>query len=107
MGKMIDMEALASKNQKVRAVSNMSVNSRGDTIDNKGNIIKSVNEKVNEHYAKTVGNRSAQVSNQPKQSAAPQKPKVDHSELNLLEQEIENNLDEELEIEQIKASEKK
>ena len=32
-GKMIDMTALAARNERVRAVGNMNVNARGDTID--------------------------------------------------------------------------
>ncbi len=36
MGKTVDMAALTAKNEKVRAVGNMSVNARGDTIDARG-----------------------------------------------------------------------
>jgi hypothetical protein len=36
LGKQIDMAALAAKNEKTRAVGNMKVNARGDTIDGKG-----------------------------------------------------------------------
>ena len=32
-GKNIDMAALAAKNERTRAVGNMNVNARGDTID--------------------------------------------------------------------------
>jgi hypothetical protein len=63
LGRTVDMAALAAKNERVRAVGNMKVNARGDTIDSMGNIIKSVNSKVNSGYAKTVGNRSAQAKN--------------------------------------------
>lgn len=61
-GKMVDMAALASKNQKVRAVGNMNVNARGDTIDSNGRVIEPVTEKVSEKYSKTVGNRSAHAT---------------------------------------------
>lgn len=59
-GKIVDMAALATKNQKVRAVGNMNVNARGDTLDDTGKIIEPVTEKVNQKYSKTVGNRGAQ-----------------------------------------------
>ena len=76
---------------------------------------------MNSAYAKTVGNRSAQVK-----PAAPQVdaarptptapvtvapivaiPAADPFQLNEIELELENNLEEELEVEQIKAAEKK
>jgi hypothetical protein len=67
LGKIVDMSILAAKNEKTRAVGNMKVNARGDTIDSKGNIIKPATNKVNEAYSKTVGNRSAQpVRKQPR-----------------------------------------
>ena len=62
MGKSVDMSAILAKNEKTRAVGNMSVNARGDTIDAYGRIIKPVTAKVNEAYGKTVGNRSAHAT---------------------------------------------
>jgi hypothetical protein len=67
LGKVVDMSILATRNEKTRAVGNMKVNARGDTIDSKGNIIKPATNKVNEAYNKTVGNRTAQpVKKQPR-----------------------------------------
>jgi hypothetical protein len=106
MGKTIDMAALSAKNEKTRAVGNMKVNARGDTIDAHGRVIRTATAKVNDSYNKTVGNRSAQpVRNKPKT----QQPKsaIDLSELNEFEREIEENLEEELEVEKIKAQELK
>ena len=60
MGKTVDMAALTAKNEKTRAVGNMKVNARGDTIDAQGHIVKSATVKANDSYNKTVGNRSAQ-----------------------------------------------
>jgi len=121
MGKSVDMATLAAKNETVRAVGNMKVNARGDSIDSMGRVTRPVTEKVNSAYAKTVGNRSAQVK-----PAAPQvdaarptptapvtvapivaTPAADPFQLNEIELELENNLEEELEVEQIKAAEKK
>lgn len=72
MGKEIDMAALQAKNERVRAVGNMKVNARGDTIDATGKVIQSVTAKVNSSYTNTVGNRSAQVVRRdPSQNPAP------------------------------------
>lgn len=101
MGKSVDMAALAAKNEKIRAVGNMSVNARGDTIDGQGRVIVPVNKKVNDVYAKTVSNKSAQVA---KPNQAPNRPK---QELTVEEQLIEDTFEEDLEIEKIKAKESK
>jgi len=39
LGREINMSALASRNEKVRAVGNMRVNARGDLLDSNNNII--------------------------------------------------------------------
>jgi hypothetical protein len=111
LGKTVDMGALIAKNEKTLAVGNMKVNARGDTVDSHGRIVKSVNEKVNEMYGKTVGNKSAHA-----QRAKPVHPLpaekapsiVDpKEELTEWEQEIDSNTEDELEIEKIKAKEKR
>jgi nucleotide sugar dehydrogenase len=61
LGKTIDMSSLASKNERVRAVGNMNVNARGDTIDSFGKVIVPVTKKVGDKYQKTVSNRAANV----------------------------------------------
>lgn len=50
-GRSLDMSALAAKNEKTRAISNMPVNARGDIIDNRGNV-KIPREKVSKEYYK-------------------------------------------------------
>jgi hypothetical protein len=112
MGKTIDMEALASKNEHTRAVGNMRVNARGDTIDASGRVIKPVTDKVNEVYSKTVGNKSAQVKRPvtTKPTPAPKKaeaikPKVE--ELTTAELELEESFENDIEVEKIKAKETK
>jgi hypothetical protein len=107
MGKTVDMAALTAKNEKTRAVGNMKVNARGDSIDAQGHVIKTATAKVNDSYNRTVGNRSAQpVRNKPK-VATPSKPTIDLSQLNEIERELEENLEDELEIEKIKLQELK
>jgi len=101
MGKTIDMASLTAKNEKVRAVGNMSVNARGDTIDAQGKVIVPATKKVSNNYQKTVGNRSANiVKNQ-------QKANKPTPELTPEEIELEQSFDDDIEIEQIKAQERK
>ncbi len=104
MGKSVDMTSLVKRNEHTRAVGNMNVNARGDTIDAQGKVIVPVTAKVNDAYAKTVGNRSAQVR---PRTAAPEQPKIDTSQLNEIELELENSADDDAEVEQIKAAEQK
>lgn len=113
-GKVVDMAALAAKNEKTRAVGNMKVNARGDTIDSHGRIITPVTAKVNDRYSKTVGNRSSHVVNKTGKKhgdpivapTAPTKPVVQEvEELTAHELEILESLEDDLEVEQIKAKE--
>lgn len=48
-GRTLDMSALAAKNEKVRAISNVPVNARGDIIDSRGNV-KVPREDVSKKY---------------------------------------------------------
>lgn len=64
LGKPVDMAQLASKNENVRAVGNMSVNARGDTIDGTGKVVVPVTKKVGEAYQRTVANRAANMVRQ-------------------------------------------
>jgi hypothetical protein len=111
MGKSVDMNALRSKNEKVRAVGNVkNLNARGDTIDPQGRIIKPVTAKVNDAYDKTVGNRSSHVVKKPAQKIQADKPKVeqpkiDVAELTAEELELEESFEDDLEIEKIKQAE--
>jgi hypothetical protein len=106
MGKSIDMAALHSKNERVRAVSNVkNLNARGDTIDAQGRIVVPVTEKINNAYGKTVGNRSAQVTKKPPVKIQPDVPKISPEELTLEELQLEESFEDDLEIEKIKEEE--
>ena len=114
MGKSVDMATLVAKNEKVRAVGNMKVNARGDTIDSMGRVTRPVTEKVNSAYAKTVGNKSAQAQTSAPKAPTPAAPVIEEAvpqapieELNESELEIENSFEEDLEVEKIKAAEVK
>lgn len=101
LGKTIDMAALASKNEKVRAVGNQrNINARGDTIDSAGKVIMPATKKVGTNYAKTVGNKSAQP-------AMPAKTPVQKEQLTPEELDLDAALSDDIEIEQIKAKETK
>ena len=110
-GKVIDMSQLAAKNEKTRAVGNMSVNARGDTIDGQGKIIVPVTKKVGEKYQKTVSNRAANIikrkqvdSFTPIETAPAPETKVDLSEFIDEELEFLDTTEEDNEIETIKAA---
>ena len=109
-GKTVDMNALIAQNERARAVGNMKVNARGDTIDDNGKVVVPVTQKVGEKYQKTVGNRSAQVNKKPvSQKLEADKPSVkpEPVELTQEEKELEADYDENVEkqIAQIKAKE--
>ena len=106
-GKMVDMGALIAQNERTRAVGNMKVNARGDTIDDQGRIIVPVTQKVGEKYQKTVGNRSAQVKKPTKQQIVPDKSTYVEEPIELTQEEREFNSQDDIDIEQIKAQETK
>ncbi len=116
LGKTVDMSALASKNERVRAVGNMNVNARGDTIDSFGRIIVPVTKKVGDKYQKTVSNRAANVVKNRASNLKPIEtaPKPEHKiavtpeELDLTPEELEFEDDTDAkEIEALKAAESK
>jgi hypothetical protein len=107
-GKVVDMSQLAAKNERTRAVGNMNVNARGDTIDGQGRIILPVTKKVGEKYQRTVSNRAANIvkrkqvdSFTPIESAPAPETKVE-----LTEEELEfiDTREEDNEIEAIKSA---
>ena len=103
-GKIVDMAALAAKNEKMRAVGNMKVNARGDTIDSHGKVITPVTQKVGDKYQNTVNNRQANVR---KSGPVPMGKKVNRViEETLTEEEksLSESFDD-VEIEEIKKKE--
>jgi hypothetical protein len=106
MGKNVDMGALLAKNENTRAVGNMKVNARGDTIDSQGRVTRAVTAKVNQSYANTVGNKSANAVRGKPAPAKPVTPKPEiKEELTPMEIELEESFEDDLEIEKIKAEE--
>jgi hypothetical protein len=58
-GKTVDLGALLLQNESVRAVGNMNVNARGDTVDSTNRVIDQKNRQVQRQYRKQV----AEISN--------------------------------------------
>ena len=119
MGKTVDMAALAAKNEKVRAVGNIPVNARGDTIDASGKVIVPANKKVAAEYNNTVKPRMTMPQQSPQAPEAPVKSQTrsqplvadpvvnDVFEFTKEELELEEMFDDDLEVEQIKENETK
>lgn len=118
LGKPVDMAQLAAKNENVRAVGNMSVNARGDTIDGTGKVVVPVTKKVGEAYQRTVANRAAnlirrkngsgpvEAKEQIEENLEPALSSAPLVEEELLPNELDlEDEDEALEIENLKAQE--
>jgi PHD/YefM family antitoxin component YafN of YafNO toxin-antitoxin module len=107
-GKVVDMSQLAAKNEKTRAVGNMNVNARGDTIDGQGRIILPVTKKVGEKYQRTVSNRAANIVKRKQvDSFTPiETAPAPEANIELTEEELEflDTQEEDNEIEAIKAA---
>jgi hypothetical protein len=106
MGKTVDMGSLMAKNERVRAVGNGKMNARGDTIDSAGKVIKPGTAKVNEIYSKTVGNRSSHVKSESGPVDQKRAKIITDDDLNVLteqERELEQSMEDDAEIEKIKA----
>lgn len=107
-GKVVDMSQLAAKNEKTRAVGNMKVNARGDTIDGHGRVILPVTKKVGEKYQRTVSNRAANiVKRKQTDSFTPiETAPAPEANVEFLEEELEflDTSEEDNEIEAIKAA---
>ena len=58
-GKTIDMNALRTKNEHVRAVGNMNVNARGDIIDSENRVINDNSKRMYAMYNKSTANPPA------------------------------------------------
>ena len=74
-GKTVDLGALLLQNESVRAVGNMNVNARGDTVDSTNRVIDQKNRQVQRQYRKqateisnnmppTTSNRAAKQNQQ-------------------------------------------
>jgi len=87
-GKIVDLGAMMAQNEKVRAVGNMSVNARGDIIDNQGRVLATRGEQVNRNLNRQTNTNSNPVA---ASSRKPEPPKL--SEAQQLEQEQKQRQD--------------
>jgi hypothetical protein len=85
MGRPVDMAAMVTKNEKVRAVGNMRVNARGDLLDHNNQIIQDSTTRVAENYNQTVNSQAPKPAHQ---SAPVIRNQIDLSELNDSEREV-------------------
>lgn len=109
-GRFIDMGAMMTQNEKVRAVGNGKMNARGDTIDAYGRVVVPVTQKISEAYAKTVNNPGAQVKSEPVQPvviAETAKVDIPITELTDFEKQLNDELADDAEVEIIKQQERK
>jgi hypothetical protein len=66
MGQSIDMDSLRAKNEHVRAVGNIPVNARGDTIDSRGRVIETATAKLSRSHKNTTQAIRAPQKQEPK-----------------------------------------
>ncbi len=123
-GKRLDMASLAAKNEKTRAVGNMNVNARGDTIDSHGKVITPVTRKVGNRYNNSVANPESNRARSTVRAKPEASPEVDTTPAAAPAQVVEEKLvesifdemtdddleflepsDDDLEIEEIKKAE--
>lgn len=102
MGRAVDMSSMAAKNEKVRAVGNMSVNARGDVIDSHNRIVKNNSQRVKESYRNTVSTETPDhltPGTQPTQSALQEDAQITTPELSTEEMKYFDEYDE---VEEVK-----
>jgi hypothetical protein len=59
MGRVVDLGALMLENENIRAVGNMNVNARGDTLDSANRVVESKAKQVQKHYQRQSTNTAA------------------------------------------------
>jgi hypothetical protein len=73
-GKTVDLGALLLQNESVRAVGNMNVNARGDTLDSTNRVIDQKNRQVQRQYRKQTSPASNDLPPTTSNRAARQSP---------------------------------
>ncbi len=71
-GKKLDMAGLAAKHEEVRAISNVSMNARGDRLDKNGNVAKTVRVIAQKQHDMEEPAQMAPISNPTKVEALKQ-----------------------------------
>ena len=76
-GKVMDLGAMMVQNERVRAVGNMSVNARGDIIDNQDRVLATRGEQVNRNLNRQTNANPGPV---PSSNRVTQAPKLSEAE---------------------------
>lgn len=76
-GKVVDLGAMMVQNETVRAVGNMSVNARGDIIDNQDRVLATRGEQVNRNLNRQTNANAGPI---PTSNRVPEAPKLSEAE---------------------------
>ena len=76
-GRVVDLGAMMVQNETVRAVGNMSVNARGDVIDNQGRVLATRGEQVNRNLNRQTNTNSGPIHSG---NIEPEEPKLSEKE---------------------------
>ena len=79
-GKIVDLGAMMTQNETIRAVGNMSVNARGDIIDNQDRVLATRGEQVNRNLNRQTNTSSGPVSSSNRRPAVPKVPELTEAE---------------------------
>jgi len=90
MGKPVDMGALLTKNEKVRAVGNMSVNARGDKLTPTNKINQTKAHEVNRRYRKQIRNQIKDVPVGNPIHNTSDKPKIEGFDIPLKTEQVQD-----------------
>lgn len=92
-GKKLDMAGLAAKHEEVRAISNVSMNARGDRLDKNGKVAKTVRVIAQKQHDMEEPAQMAPISNPTKVEAVKAPPKVEEYEPAVINQEVKERED--------------
>ena len=79
-GRVVDLGAMMVQNETVRAVGNMSVNARGDIIDNQDRVLATRGEQINRNLNRQTNTNSNHVPSSDRAAQVPDASKLSESE---------------------------
>lgn len=80
-GRVVDLGAMMVQNETVRAVGNMSVNARGDIIDNQDRVLATRGEQVNRNLNRQTNANSGPIATSGRAPVAPKLSEAEQLEL--------------------------
>jgi hypothetical protein len=81
-GRVVDLGAMMVQNESVRAVGNMSVNARGDIIDNQDRVLATRGEQVNRNLTRQTNANPGPIPTSGRVPEAPKLSEAEQAELN-------------------------